>query len=359
MTFIMKRLTKTLLIIFLAAILAVILLIVLALCLANAETIKTAPQPDAIRSIYLSSDNIFNERKIAELEHIFVTTKANGIVIDFKDSNSLSQETMANLVKRFKKHNVYTIARIVAFQDSYFARKHPEIAIKNSSGEFWYSGRKIWKRYWLDPASELVQEYNIEVAKRAIDAGFDEIQFDYIRFPTDGNMKDICYPVFNPAKDSKAEVMVGFFKKMKRELKAYSPKTPIGIDIFGEVFLYGKEAGIGQSLSHVAEYFDVLCPMAYPSHYMCGEFGVKDPTAHPYKVYYSTLKNGLKFLDGKKVIIRPWVQNFSITSIYGCGPAVYYGYENVLAQIQAGRDLGINGFMLWNASNNFNIEVLN
>ncbi len=316
-------------------------------------------QPDNIRAIYLGSEGIFNEKKIAELERIFITTKANGIVIDFKDSNSLSQEYTTNLVKRFKKHNAYTIARIVAFQDSSFARKHPEIAIKTSSGEFWYSGRKVWKRYWLDPASELVQEYNIEVAKRAIDAGFDEIQFDYIRFPTDGNMRDICYPVFNPSKDSKAMVMAGFFKKMKRELKSYSPNTLIGIDVFGEVFLYGKETGIGQTLSDIAEYFDVICPMAYPSHYMCGEFGVHDPTSHPYKVYYATLKNGLRFLDGKKVIIRPWIQNFSIASIYGCGPTVYYGYENVHAQIQASRDLGINGFMLWNASNNFTIEVLN
>ena len=354
----MKKIAGILAIVFLAAILTVILMTILALCLANAEEIKTAPEPDAIRAIYLSSDNIFNERKIAELERIFITTKANGIVIDFKDSNSLSQETITNLMKRFKKHNVYTIARIVVFQDSYFARKHPEIAIKTSSGEFWYSGRKAWKRYWLDPASELAQDYNIEIAKRAIDAGFDEIQFDYIRFPTDGNMSDIRYPIFNPAMNSKAAVMEHFFKKMKSELKSYSPNTLIGIDVFGIVFLNGKEPNISQTLSDIAEYFDVICPMAYPSHYMCGEFGVQDPTAHPYKVYYATLKNGLKFLDGKKVIIRPWIQNFSIASIYGCGPTVYYGYDNVHAQIQACRDLGINGFMLWNANNNFTIEVL-
>ncbi len=322
---------------------------------ASFSAAETFPKPDEVRAVYLGSPNIFNERKIAELERIISTTSANGVVIDFKDSNSLSQKHMANLVKRFKKHNAYTIARIVVFQDTYFAKKHPELAIKTTSGEFWWSGRKDWKRYWLDPASEKVWDYNIEVAKRAIDAGFDEIQYDYIRFPTDGP-KDIRYPIFNPTIQSKASVMEEFFKKMKRELKSYSPNTLIGIDVFGEVFLYGKEAGIGQSLNHIAEYFDVLCPMAYPSHYMCGEFGVRDPTAYPYKVYYSTLKNGLKFLDGK-TIIRPWIQNFSITSIYGCGPTVYYDADKVNAQIQAGRDLGINGFMLWNASNNFTIEV--
>ena len=207
-------------------------------------------------------------------------------------------------------------------------------------------------------ASALAQNYNIEIAKRAIDAGFDEIQFDYIRFPTDGNIKNIRFPVFNPLSMNKAKVMKEFFAKMERELKAYSPNTLIGIDVFGEVFLRGKESGIGQSLSDIAEYFDVISPMAYPSHYMCGEFGVDDPNSHPFKVYYATLKKGLEFLDNKNIIIRPWIQDFSIRSIYGCGPKSYYGPEKVLAQIQAARDLGINGFMLWNASNNFTIEVL-
>lgn len=341
-----------------AAILVILFLFPLGFSNAKAEVIKSVLQPDEIRAIYLGSDYIFNEKKIAALEKILETTNANGIVIDFKDSNSLSREYMTNLVKRFKKHGAYTIARIVVFQDSSFARKHPEVAIKNSSGEFWWSGRKAWRRYWLDPASELVQEYNIEVAKCAIGASFDEIQFDYIRFPTDGNLKDIRFPVFNPAKDSKAEVMAGFFKKMKSELKAYSPNTPIAIDVFGEVLLYGKEGGIGQSLCDVADYFDVICPMAYPSHYMCGEFDVKDPTANPYKVYCVTLKRGLEFLGNKKVIIRPWIQDFTWPSIYNCGPTVPYTLDKVHAEIQAARDLGINGFMLWNASNNFTVEVL-
>lgn len=318
---------------------------------------KQKNDPYQIKAIYLGTPNIFNEKKISELERIVQTTNANGIVIDFKDSNYLSREHMANLAKRFKKHNTHTIARIVAFQDTYFSRKHPEIAVKTSSGDFWWSGKKTWKRYWIDPASLLAQNYNIQVAKEAINAGFDEIQFDYIRFPTDGNMADIRYPIFNPANTTKAEVMKEFFTKMKRELKSHAPNTPIGIDVFGEVFLYGKEMGIGQSLSDVAEYFDVLSPMAYPSHYMCGEFGVQDPTAHPYKVYRTTLKSGLTFLKDKKIIIRPWIQNFSIGNIYGCGPTVYYDAEKIKAQVQASRDLGINGFMLWNAGSNFTTEV--
>ncbi len=318
---------------------------------------KTAPAPEEIRTVYLGTPNIFNQKKIAELEKIITDSSGsprgcNGIVIDFKDSNDLPQDYMAALVTRFKKHNTYVIARIVTFQDSRFAKKHPKIAVRKSSGDFWYDGG-----YWIDPASELVQNYNILIAKQAINCGFDEIQFDYVRFPTGKNMKDMRFPVFSPSHQSKPEAMKSFFQKIKKELKTYAPEIPIGIDLFGEVFVYGKETGIGQNLKDASEYFNVLCPMAYPSHYMCREFGVRDPTAHPYKVYHITLENGLKFLDGKKIVIRPWIQDFTWPSIYNCGPKVVYTKEKVLDQIQAGRDLGVNGFMLWNASNNFTISV--
>lgn len=316
-----------------------------------------AHNPAEIRSIYLSADNLNNKKKIAELESIIRDTSANGIVIDFKDSNKPNLEYMKKLVIRFRNADAYTIARIVTFQDKYFAQKHPEIAIRTKTGTFWWSGAQKWQRYWVDPASELAQNYNIEIAKQAADCGFDEIQFDYVRFPTDGNMKNIVYPVFDPANQTKSAVMEQFFMRMRTKLKQYAPNTPIGIDLFGEVFLYGRESGIGQDLADVAKYFDVLSPMAYPSHYKCGKFKVKDPNAHPYLVYSVTLKNGLKFLDGRKVIIRPWIQAFTMRNIYGCGPAITYGPANIRQEIKAGQDLGINGFMLWNVSNNFSKEI--
>lgn len=319
-----------------------------------AEKIK--PYPGGVKAIYLSTDYIFNKKKIAELEEMIKSTKADGIVIDYKDSNALPQPYMISLVERFHKIGAYTIARVVTFQDSRFARLHPEIAVKRTGGSFWWSGAKKWRRYWLDPASTLAQDYNIKVAKLAIDAGFDEIQFDYIRFPTDGNMRDIRFPIFNPAEESKSQVMIRFFRKLYEELKIYSPNTLLGIDVFGEVFLYGRERGIGQDLNDIAKYFDVISPMAYPSHYQCGEFKVKDPNAHPYLVYQVTLKNGLESLKGA-VIIRPWIQSFNLASIYGCGPRIIYDAEKVQAQIKATRDLGISGFMLWNVNNVFPREV--
>lgn len=311
---------------------------------------STLHHPAEVKAVYLSTDNLYNKKKIAELERTIAATTANGIVIDFKDSNKPDLAYMKKLVTRFRNAGGYTIARIVTFQDKYFAQKHPEIAVKTKKGLFWWSGLRKWQRYWIDPASELAQNYTIEIAKQAIDCGFDEIQFDYIRFPTDGNMKDIVYPVFKQ-EQTKSEAMERFFIKMRRELKTYAPNILIGIDLFGEVFVYGGEQGIGQNLADVAQYFDVLSPMAYPTHYQCGTFKVKDPSAHPYLVYSITLGNGLKFLDGKNIIIRPWVQAFSWPSIYGCGPKIHYDVAMIKQQIKACTDSGINGFMLWNVAN--------
>ncbi len=316
--------------------------------------------PGEVRALYLSSGNLRNEAKLRAFEAALSETGANGIVVDFKESNVPDDAYHAALVTRFKAQGAYTIARIVTLQDSYFARRRPEVAIKTSSGDLWWSGRRVWNRYWLDPAAPAVADYTIAIAKRAIDAGYDEIQFDYIRFPTDGNMRDIRYPVFDPRTMSKIAVMGSFFRTINRELKAYKPSIVLSIDVFGEVLVYGEERGIGQSFEDAARYFDVISPMAYPSHYNCGSFGVRDPTAHPYKAYYDTQKPAVEFLKAEgleHVVIRPWIQDFSIPSIYRCGPPVRYTAELVEAQIRAGRDLGIKGFMLWNANNNYTMAV--
>lgn len=312
---------------------------------------KDAPGSN-VHAVYLAIGHLYSKSKVDELIEITKNTGANAVVIDFKDSNIPDMKKMKELVARFANANVYTIARIVTLQDSLYARKHPEIAIKSGNGGFWYSGRSSWKRYWLDPAANLTQEYAIATAKLAIDAGFNEVQFDYMRFPTDGNMKNMAYPVYR-ATQSKSDVMRGFFERIHRELKAYNQNVVLSIDVFGEVLLYGKEPGIGQNAADVGKYFDVVSPMAYPSHYQCGEFGVRDPTAHPYKVYSDTIRKGQGYLSGTNAIIRPWVQDFTLTSIYHCGPRVVYTAERVREEIQAGEDLGVHGFMLWNAGSRF------
>jgi len=142
---------------------------------------------------------------------------------------------------------------------------------------------------------------------------------------------------------------------LRDALKAYNPNVRLSIDVFGEVAFYGSIPEIGQNLYDIAKYFEVIAPMAYPSHYRCGEFGVKDPNQYPYIVYKKTLASGLKFLQDNnlEVEIRPWIQNFSLASIYNCGPFVNYGPDKIRLQIQAAEDLNIFGFMLWNAGSNY------
>ncbi len=316
---------------------------------------------DNIKAIYLSQSYLRDKEKIQYLLDIIEKTGINAIVIDLKDNKLVNDQNLKNIISEFKKRGSYTIGRLVVFQDSSFARANPDCAIKKRDGSFWHSGRAAWKRYWLDPACPKVVEYTIYVAKVGINMGFDEINFDYIRFPSDGNMKDMVYPYWDK-KISKYEVMENFFKKLHNELKLYNPKTNLSVDIFGEAFFNKSkngipgEPGIGQRLDILAKYFDVICPMAYPSHYRPGTFGLSDPNFFPYETYYRTLKPGLAYLDkiNSGVKVRPWIQDFSISNIYG-GKKLIYGQQEVCAQIKASADLGINGFMLWNARSNHTI----
>jgi peptidoglycan/xylan/chitin deacetylase (PgdA/CDA1 family) len=322
----------------------------------KAMPVRRAQVP--VRALYLGVDNLANERKIAALEHIVATTTANAVIVDYKVDRPVPDELMQKLVARFRKYDAYLIARVVVMQDSYLAKKDPALAIRRRDGTLWWSGSEKWHRYWVDPASPEVLRYNIAVAKRAIDLGFDEINFDYIRFPTDGAMGNIVYPVFTAAM-RKSEVMNHFFRELTESLRDYDPQVKLSVDLFGEVAVSSTEKGIGQDLLGAAEYFDVLCPMAYPSHYRCGEFGLHDPTAHPYEVYRRTLEPAIKFLyeHGSRATIRPWIQAFSIRSIYGCGPSITYGASEIRSEIRAGTELGVTSFMLWNAGSSYDARV--
>ena len=260
----------------------------------------------------------------------------------------------------FKDDGIYTIGRMVVLQDTKLAQQRPDLAIKTREGGFWYSGRAAWNRYWVDPASPEVAKYNIEIAKKGIDAGLDEIQFDYIRFPSDGDMNDIVYPVWD-GKTPKYEVMRNLFSRLKSELKAYKQDIVLSIDVFGHVYSQGQELSVGQRLEDIAEFFDVVSPMAYPSHYRCGEFNIPDPNYEPFKIYDLTLAAGLTKLDSIKKwpITRPWIQDFSIRNIYNCGlPAAQYDAGMVRNEISAIQKHNVNGFMLWNAASTFTEKAL-
>lgn len=329
-------------------------------------------KPKPVKAAYLAIDYLYNQRKVEYIESLIETTELNAVVIDFKVGKPVLDDYMKNLVERFHKKGVYVIGRTVVFQDSYFAtKKRPDLALRDKNDTLCFSGKKEWQRYWVDMASPEVMDYNIEIAKDAVDIGFDEINFDYIRFPSDfkgdcGRRENTAYPVWqgNNLKEperraSKYAVMRNFYSKaastLKRHAASQGKNIVLSIDVFGEISLYGEEPGIGQKLSDIAQFFDVISPMPYPSHYQCGTFGVHDPNAHPYLTYKRTLSAGVKILSSfdSQAEMRPWIQDFSWPNIYGCGPKIIYGPEEVKAQITAGEELGINGFMLWNGGSVF------
>jgi hypothetical protein len=314
---------------------------------------SNAQSPDNIKAIYLTPESARNPQKIKMVYDFWKTTEINAVVIDVKIDQPIIDEYLTKLVSELNSQGIYTIARIVVMQDSGLARKRPDLAIKTKDGNFWYSGRKEWHRYWVDPAAPDVVDYNIAIAKRAIDIGFKEIQFDYIRFPSDGNMRNIVYP-FYQGDSTKCAIMEKFFNHLSSELKKYKPSIVLSVDIFGEAYFNGQEPGIGQRLSDLEKYFDAICPMNYPSHFQCGEFGFRDPNQYPYEVMLKALAFGKKRLTNPRIVIRPWIQDFSIRNIYGCGSGkTFYGSQEVRAQIKAAQDTGSFGFMLWNASNRY------
>lgn len=322
----------------------------------------TAKGPYDAKAIYLMTDHALSKKRMDAARELLDSTELNAVVIDVKVDLPVldSPKTRAKLealVAELNARGIWTIARIVVMQDSWLARKRSELAIKNGAGELWYSGRASWRRYWVDPASPEVAEYNIRIAKQAIDIGFREIQFDYVRFPSDGNMRDMVYPVWRGG-EKKYEAMRRLFAKLNRELKNYKPEIVLGVDIFGEAHFNGGEPGVGQRMADLEEFFDVIAPMNYPSHFKCGELGLKDPTAQPYELMKRALKYGRKYETRSGLIIWPWAQVFSIRSIYGCGGHIEYGANEIAAQIRAAREEKANGYMLWNGGSRYPKETL-
>lgn len=307
-----------------------------------------------IRAAYVNSLGLSAINKILATHPDF-----NAVVVDIKNGAVFLEESDRRKIAELKRQGTYVICRAVVFQDSWYAKRHPEAAIKlqstqeGGSGELWWSGRKDWHRYWIDETYKPFWNYNIDIARRGIEAGCPEINFDYVRFPSDGNMGRIAYPFWDhlTPKPTKREVMAEFFAALHRELKVPHPEVVLSIDIYAAAFKHGAETGVAQYLEDIIKYFDVVAPMAYPSHYACREFekfGVKDPNTAPYIVHRETLAGGFKFLGERKVRVRPWIQAFSIANIYGCGPTVRYTRRMLKEQDRAKEEFNIDESMLWN-----------
>ena len=248
------------------------------------------------------------------------------------------------MLKDFKEAGLYTVARIVVFKDKVIPVRRMDMAVRTPDGSVWrsYNGAT-----WLDPYNREVWAYTLDVAERAARLGFDEIQFDYIRYPTEGKTSLCRYAKPHTTMNAIANIR-DFLVYARGRLKPYNVK--ISVDVFGLTTTAKDDMGIGQDIKTMAQNVDYVYPMMYPSHYYAGEYNLRNPNSQPYKVIDRGLKDALKRLGPDYAKLRPYLQDFDM--------GWPYGPHEVRAQIIAARRNMLDSWVLWNASNRYNWDAL-
>lgn len=325
---------------------------------------RSTPKP--LRAVYMSSWVAGTPKARVDLLKRLEGTNINTLVIDIKDSSGkivfkLNSPNLAKyrpfdnhvpdiavLIDDLHQQGFYVIGKISVFQDNYLTRQRPDLAIKHSlSGKIWEDRKGL---AWLDPSSPEVWDYIIAIAREAYAVGFDELNFDYIRFPSDGEISQMSFPRYNPTEKTKVEILEEFFVYLRQETLAMG--VPISANIFGLTTTRTDDFGIGQVLERIAPHFDYLCPMIYPSHYPTGFLGYRNPALAPYPIVKLSLDSAVKrltILGLPSEKIRPWLQDFNLGTIYTA--------SLVKAEIEAVNDAGLDSWMMWDPTNKYTINA--
>ncbi|MEC0230865.1 putative glycoside hydrolase [Paenibacillus alba] len=327
---------------------------------------KAAKQ--VVKGIYVSAWSAVGN-KFEQLLTLVDQTDLNAMVIDVKNdsgqvtyastipavneiganSNVIIQDLKAKL-QRLKEKKIYSIARVVVFKDPYLSKKKSNYAMQSSTGAVWKDNKGI---AWVDPYKEAVWDYNIQIAKEAAQLGFDEIQFDYVRFPENGRKVDREVQFDNPNKLTKAQVIEAFLQRAKEQI---GQQAYLSADVFGLTTSSDNDMGIGQEWAGISKQVNYISPMLYPSHYSNGMYGVKNPDLQPYAIVSKAISdaNGknqqLKQVSNEVAEIRPWYQDFTATWVK---PHKTYRAADVNEQIKAAKEQGVEQFLLWNSNSNY------
>lgn len=333
------------------------------------EDPKPAPVPyvhPKVRGIYVSAWIASTPSLLDPLLTWVEETVLNAVVIDVKDDHGkipwrtevplalkhgafdTRLRNIDALMTRLNDAEIYPIARLVAFKDSTMAEARPELAVRTQTGAIW---RDRTGAAWLDPHNWQSWQYLIDVAKEAASKGFKEIQFDYVRFPSDGNLSIIRYPHATGA--PRVEVITEFLAEARSQLEPLGVR--VSADIFGLVTsTRTNDMGIGQVLENIYDAIEVVCPMVYPEHYALGTFGIPDPDKEPYQTVLRSLTIARERLEAHpnagKVIMRPWLQDFTLRHTYGVA--------EIQAQIQAVYDAGFEEWLLWDPRCRYTKEAI-
>ncbi len=325
----------------------------------HSENAVLVPKDFEVKAVYLTGLMAGSDKGV-NIVREWKKAGGNSVVFDIKDSdgslsiasdNPLAPTGHRPYIRNLPKYthwlhsqNLHAIARIAIFRDELLVTHHPELAVKSrATGQPW---RENGKLVWTDPSNPAVQDYDISLAKAAIAGGADEVQFDYVRFPAEGDQKDASFHFEKTHPDWKRpDVITNFLSR------AYEQIHPSGVllslDVFG-VMAWQRTVDLshtGQDIVGMAKFCDVLSPMIYPSHFF-GMDGYKDPGDAPEHFIGESMDRFLKITNGSGVVIRPWLQAFAWRT-------KTYSPDYIRVQVATSHEHGGNGFLFWNARNDY------
>lgn len=358
--------------------------------------------PKPLKAIYMTAcvagTPTFRDKLVALID----TTEINAVVLDIKDySGGISfppedpswqpawshaqcgARDMRDFIARLHAKNIFVIGRITVFQDPFWANQKPHLAVKRADGE------TVWKDHkglsFIDVAAREYWDHIVALSVDSYNMGFDELNFDYVRYPSDGNMRDVSFPHTAGSKwptDKQANLEAFFqylhaelskeerFTRYRHEGTGKSSSTPwLSVDLFGMTTTNYDDLSIGQVIERAFPYFDFVAPMVYPSHYPHNYLGLGDPNDHPYKIVHHAMSSGV----ARATAPTTPVSGFLHVAIASTSPTVYqkpiysatklrtwiqdfdyggdYTAEDVRAQISASEDSGVMDWMIWAPSN--------
>jgi hypothetical protein len=317
--------------------------------LGKAPNVTPATLPAEIRGVHVTMALLSLPGKLDE--YLALRNQgATAIELDVKDENGEvgfqssyaplarkigSAKTYYNgrqVARKVHQAGLYLIGRVVMFEDPYLASKRPDMAIQRRGGGIFTSNGLGWSNEY----DKRVWDYNVDIAEAAARAGFDEIMFDYVRFPSDGQVGEAVYP--GRVNERKGETIARFLAYARERLK------PLGVRISAAVFGLAatRDLGIGQRPKLMAPHLDAIYPMVYPSHFGSGEYNIADPDNAPGATVTMALRQFRRQLTGSQTKLVPWLQDFSLGRTYTLG--------DVQSQIDAARKLRSTGYLLWNAN---------
>ena len=330
-----------------------------------ADGVARQPRPDVVRGLYLNAWAAGSTAKLERLIGVANRTEINAFVIDVKEGGEISYRSSVPLARaigadqayignvrgmlaKLRENGIYPIARIVVFRDEKLADARPDWSVRHVNGGEWKDGSG---HAWVDSYNRDVWDYNIAIAREALELGFSEVQWDYVRFPDvpQALMRTASWPA--QAGRTKQDAIREFLLYSREQLKQYD--APVTADVFGLTVSVRNDMGIGQLWEKMVDATDVLLPMVYPSHFARGSYGIAHPNASPYETVKTAMEHAVRRTSGvaNAATIRPWLQDFTLGQ-------PRYGPAHVRAQIQGAYDAGVQEWVLWHPGSNYTEAAL-